>query len=287
MSRTVRVLALFAAVAGSAFGQRPGGFVVVGPGGGGAMFHPTVSPHDPSTALVACDMTGSYITHDGGRTWRMFNLRGAVRFFLFDPTLPRVIYASNEGLWRSRDDGETWALVSPAPATIKGISMASDHSDERIISTGEPDGPITALAVDRSDSKRLYAAAGGAHPALFLSEDAGAHWRRGASLPEVANKMWMAGKGSHSVLITGQRSVVTVEGEKVEQHDAPAEIKDASAAWGPRGSWTVYTASDAAVSVSTRWRRDMEGGGPAGYRRAGSGNCDELPASRDGVCLLQ
>jgi hypothetical protein len=34
----------------------------VGPGGGGAMFSPTVSPHDPGVALVSCDMTGSYIT---------------------------------------------------------------------------------------------------------------------------------------------------------------------------------------------------------------------------------
>src|SRR3954469_8219546 len=42
--------------------QRPGDFKVVGPGGGGAMFHPTVSPHDPNTVLIACDMTGAYIT---------------------------------------------------------------------------------------------------------------------------------------------------------------------------------------------------------------------------------
>ena len=48
----------------------------VGPGGGGAMFSPTVSPHDPDFAFVSCDMTGSYITRDGGKSWRMFNLRG-------------------------------------------------------------------------------------------------------------------------------------------------------------------------------------------------------------------
>ena len=62
----------------SALAERPGGFRVIGPGGGGAMFNPTISPHDPNTVLISCDMTGSYITHDGGRTWRMFNLRGVV-----------------------------------------------------------------------------------------------------------------------------------------------------------------------------------------------------------------
>ena len=52
------------------------------------MFNPTVSPHDKNTVLVSCDMTGAYITHDGGQSWRMFNLRGRVRFFAFDPIDP-------------------------------------------------------------------------------------------------------------------------------------------------------------------------------------------------------
>jgi len=64
---------------------RPGDFKIVGPGGGGAMFHPTISPHDTNTVLIACDMTGSYISHDGGNTWRMFNLRGVVRVFCVRP----------------------------------------------------------------------------------------------------------------------------------------------------------------------------------------------------------
>jgi hypothetical protein len=50
----------------------------VGPGGGGALFHPTVSPHDPRTALIACDMTGSYITTDAGGRWRTFKLGEAL-----------------------------------------------------------------------------------------------------------------------------------------------------------------------------------------------------------------
>lgn len=32
---------------------------VIGPGGGGSMFYPTISPHDAARVLVACDMTGS------------------------------------------------------------------------------------------------------------------------------------------------------------------------------------------------------------------------------------
>src|SRR3977135_2407069 len=113
--------------------SRPGDFKVIGPGGGGAMFHPSISPHDADTVLVSCDMTGAYISHDGGKSWRMFNLRGVVEFFVFDPEDKNVIYAQATGLWRSSDNGETWNLVYPKPSAVKGIAMNSDHSDEDII----------------------------------------------------------------------------------------------------------------------------------------------------------
>ncbi len=82
--QTIRFCGTFL-LALACFAQRPGQFTVLGPGGGGAMFNPAISPHDPNTVLVSCDMTGSYITHDGGQSWRMFNLRGTVSFFAFDP----------------------------------------------------------------------------------------------------------------------------------------------------------------------------------------------------------
>jgi len=69
MKRLLLPLAILAVCLTSSFAQRPGDFRILGPGGGGAMFHPLVSPHDTNTVLIACDMTGSYITHDGGQTW--------------------------------------------------------------------------------------------------------------------------------------------------------------------------------------------------------------------------
>src|ERR1700726_4779730 len=77
--------------------SRPGDFKIIGPGGGGAMFHPQISPHDPNTVLVNWDMTGAYTSHDGGKSWRMFNLRGVVEFFVFEPLEGKVMYAEANG----------------------------------------------------------------------------------------------------------------------------------------------------------------------------------------------
>ncbi len=163
---------------------------VIGPGGGGAQFLPTVSPHDPSNVLVACDMTGAYISHDGGDSWRMFNLRGRVFFFLFDPFAPDTIYAANSGLWRSVDGGRTWRLVYPDPASVTAIEMADDHAGTRFATSDGIYRRITALAVDPADSRTLFAAlAEGGRTALYVSADWGKSWKKDADLAGPATKI--------------------------------------------------------------------------------------------------
>src|SRR5581483_4094623 len=129
-----------------------GDFRVIGPGGGGAMYNPTFSPHDIHTALINCDMTGAYITHDGGQSWRMFNLRGRVDFFVFDPLSPKTMYAGTTALWRSTDNGESWKLVWPRPSAVRGVRMNSDHAEEEIVADPNPLGIITAMAIDPAAS---------------------------------------------------------------------------------------------------------------------------------------
>jgi hypothetical protein len=164
-------------------------FKVIGPGGGGAMFHATVNPHDAREVLVACDMTGAYISHDAARSWRMFNLRGTVQFFAFDPLRAHVIYAGTRALWRSTDDGESWNLIWPSPSTVHGIEMNSDHADETILSDPNPLGDIVALAIDPGNGHMLTAAAvkNGA-AGLYVSKDDGADWEKARPLDEAPRK---------------------------------------------------------------------------------------------------
>src|SRR5215469_11442805 len=203
-------LGLAVAICLPALNAQPDGFKIVGPGGGGAMFHPTISPRDASEVLVSCDMTGSYISHDGGHSWRMFNLRGTVRFFAFDPARPGTIYAGAAGLWRSTDDGLSWALLWPAPATVRGVRMNTDHADETILSSEGPAGQMTALAIDPADSRLLAAGVvKEGKAAVSLSTDEGATWRKDYDLPGTARRVWIdpagraSSKGNRDIYIGG------------------------------------------------------------------------------------
>jgi len=111
----VAVLVVPLGAAWAANGQ--GEWVNVGLGGGGGIFTPAFSPHDPKLMFCSSDMTGVYRSTDGGRRWRMLDWRqlgtahGAP--VVFHPTDPNVLYAIH-GKWAkpvikvSRDRGRTW-----------------------------------------------------------------------------------------------------------------------------------------------------------------------------------
>ena len=231
-------------------------FRVVGPGGGGAMFHPTIDPRDTNEVLVACDMTGAYISHDGGRSWRMFNLRGTVRFFAFDPLRPRVIYAATKALWRSTDDGETWNLVWPKPSTVNGVGMNSDHADETILSDSNPLGEIEALAIDPADSHILTAAAvkNGA-AALYLSKDDGGDWEKLTALSETPQKIWIdphSPVGDRDLYVAGKMSVTARQHGTWQIRPAPAgaAFTDISAGFSAPHFVRLYAVSAIEIYVS-------------------------------------
>jgi len=247
--------------------SRPGDFTVIGPGGGGAMFHPTISPHDPNTVLIGCDMTGSYVTHDAGKSWRMFNLRGVVQFFVFDPLDRKVIYAQSNGLWRSQDEGETWRLIYPSPSSVKSIKMSSDHSDEDLIAEPNPLGEITAMAIDPSDSKTFYVAAGDrkrATSALFVSRDGGQNWKREEDLPGLGDKLWVypnSPTAARTLLIAGSHFIGKKTSSGMQRVSGPSakSFKDIAAGFRKDGKPLIYVIGDESAFVSddegTSWRK--------------------------------
>jgi photosystem II stability/assembly factor-like uncharacterized protein len=167
---------------------------VIGPGGGGTTRRPAISPHDPNVVVLGCDMTGAYITLDGGASWRMFNRGSVPTAFAFDPLRAQTIYAGAEAVYRSDDGGRTWRMVLPDPAKKTAARSIGDHGD-RVLFTDDPAFPgsgrsvtVHAIAVDEDDPSRVYAALSAADspvpgtpasPTLLLgSTDSGRSWSR-------------------------------------------------------------------------------------------------------------
>jgi photosystem II stability/assembly factor-like uncharacterized protein len=259
--------------------SRPGNFRIIGPGGGGAMFHPNISPHDPDTVLVACDMTGAYVTHDAGKSWRMFNLRGVVQFFVFDPLQKNVLYAEANGLWRSRDNAETWELVYPKPASIKATKMSSDHADETILADPDPlGGSIFALAIDPADSNRFYAVAGDRRKqsfALFTSENGGQSWEKRETLPDLATRIWVdpsSLKDNRTLLIAGSHFIAKHTASGLQKIPGPPvkSMADISAGFQSDGKPIIYATGDDSAFVNVGegadWHKINLGGSGAKLR---------------------
>ncbi|HEX6536992.1 MAG TPA: hypothetical protein VF041_20570 [Gemmatimonadaceae bacterium] len=163
-----------------------------------------VDPRDPNLVLVAAlghayganAERGVYRSTDGGRSWTktlfVDDQTGAIDL-AYDPGNPRLVYAatwnarrtpwsqyppnegSGSGLWRSTDEGATWARVT-------GRGLPSD-SVGRI-----------GIAVARGGA-RLYALVEARHASgLYRSDDGGAEWARVSTDPNVVTRGWYFGR---------------------------------------------------------------------------------------------
>lgn len=248
---------------------------VVGPGGGGAMFLPTISPHDPKVVFVACDMTGSYLTSDGGANWRMFNLRGRTTVFAFDPVTPGTLYAYGTGLYRSTDGGLRWQLLYPAPRNVRFVAVAGDHADETLRVANGPEESITALAVDPADSRTLYAAMGPrGESTLRISTDWGESWQSAGALSDGARAIYIdaaSPRTGRTIYVVGNTGVA-VRAPSDWKSGAPApggafvSVSGGFSAPGSAGqsrALTIYGATNAGLVISTdggaSWRSLLPG----------------------------
>lgn len=203
---------------------------LVGPGGGGAMFHPTISPHNSNLTFLSCDMTGSYVTENGGDSWRMFNLRGVTDFYAFDPNDPNVVYAnSSTFLFRSMDVGKTWSIIYPGPSQISGIVSKGDHAMEVVVTKDSTHRKVLALTVDPTDSKKLYAAISiDKEVGLFFSDDRGEHWTKETTLGDGAKKIFIVPSsplGNRTIYVAGINTITAKRNGVWNVNKAPDGIK--------------------------------------------------------------
>ena len=151
---------------------------ILGPGGGGALYYPTVSPHDKNVVLTSCDMTCSFMTADGGESWTELNFRGRALCFAHDPARPGVMYAGSTGLFRTEDGGRLWKLLFPDPNAVLTRTFAGDHAEE-VVETSDnwPGGQVAAVAIDPCDGDSLVIGVLNGGLALYRSQDGCKTWQ--------------------------------------------------------------------------------------------------------------
>lgn len=108
----------------------------------------SVNPRNPARLLGAAGAK-MFMSNNGGKKWTPTGLGNAlVLWATFDPATP-IVYASESGLFKSTDDGDSW----------------------REIETDLPD--IGKIVVDPNNQSVLYTAA---QTGTFKSTDGGNHW---------------------------------------------------------------------------------------------------------------
>jgi photosystem II stability/assembly factor-like uncharacterized protein len=229
-------------------GARNDQWRIIGPGGGGAQFFPAISPHDSKKVLVACDMTGDYLTEDAGASWRMINLGSTTRFFEWDANDPKTVYAGAMGLFRSSDAGRSWTLVFPSPSRVTGVRNDDDHASGPILVDGKAAQRVMAMAIEPGNSRKLYIAVG---RTLLTTDDAGATWRVEREFPTSIRKIWAVPDGLY---VAAERSVWRREnGEWIEGEAGPGPFVDVSAA-PPAFYMVTGTAAATSDDGGKTWR---------------------------------
>ena len=152
----------------------------LGPGGGGATFIPTFSYETPQNFLVRCDMTGSYITNDGGASYKQVNFANGANAYAFDPGDANSIWIGSTTLNHSTDGGKTWELVFPRKEEILSEIFHDDHANYRIETSDSSlyvseYGRIGTVRIDPALKGAMYFSMG---PFFFYSSDEGKTWSR-------------------------------------------------------------------------------------------------------------
>jgi photosystem II stability/assembly factor-like uncharacterized protein len=236
--------------------QRLDAWQIIGPGGGGAFYYPSISPHDPNLVFATTDMTACYVSENGGRTWRTFNLRFSCRF-VFDPKLPNRVYALSTGLWRSDDRGHTWSMIYPDASRV---GYVDDEAEAYLQSSVGYPLAVAAMAVDPDDSNTLYTSV--AEEAMLVSKDAGKTWKTLA--PDAyATQLWVdptSPRGKRTIYTRRNNLIGTWDGSKYVKRAIEGGVGDVNGgAFGTPsagGKPVLYVASDYVIKDG-----EQKGGG--------------------------
>ncbi len=229
---------------------------VIGPGGGGGVLKPTISPFDENFIFTHCDMTAAYVSLDGGKNWNMNNLWNVPEDFEFDPVDPGTVYVATRGfrhsedrgsgmsiLFKSFNKGKSWRIIYPDVSKAKKAERLqnSDLLPSQLI-PGAFDGSIDKVSVDPVDNKKIFI---GMSPlkfymsvnnrqednstaVLLMSIDGGETWKSVSKLPGKMVKAIFPGseRGMNDVAVVFTESAcvhVNMNTGELTQYELPVK----------------------------------------------------------------
>ena len=227
----------------------------LGPGGGGALYIPTVHPTDINTAVVTCDMTGVYLTRNGGGSWQQLNFTGMTRAFAFNPFDSKVLYAGSSGLYCSQNDGATWEVMYPPKADILRSETTGDHASHAFVTkSGQSIGYVEGLLLHPKSEGTLWAGLNASRLthfyergllSLVASVDGGQTWTKPIGLAGKKFVRICPGQGNSAILFTDEQ---ILKAEITANHIAVTILQEtdtafSDAAYGinpETGNWIYY-----------------------------------------------
>ncbi|HRQ18908.1 MAG TPA: hypothetical protein PL085_17670 [Agriterribacter sp.] len=202
---------------------------VIGPGGGGATFIPTFSSSNSNKFLVRCDMTGSYLTQDGGQTYRQINFPNGATSFAYDPKDPNIVYAGSSVLSRSTDGGKTWSQVFPDKREVVKTYYTGDHANfyvETKAGSLYESGNINNIRIDPVKEGTIYFTVANW---FFFSRDNGITWTKKDCNTPVDFIYTNSSSAKNDVYIFTPAAIIVFEktGGTFSEQPLPAAVRNA------------------------------------------------------------
>lgn len=171
-----RLLAALLGTTSLSFALVPDSFPARGPGGGGALFAPSLSP-DGSELTVACDMSELFRSTDFGSSWNL------VTFRQFQGNRSsRVHFAGGVRVAIDHTD--------PTGASLRRLVSSADGTTWTRLPTDPTEGESYDLAADPRSAKRLLVTS---WSELYSSRDGGTTWKSVATAADNGSGLRLAG----------------------------------------------------------------------------------------------
>jgi hypothetical protein len=136
LRRVVAIATFILLISAVSAAQPPAQWAARGPGGGGALFAPVFSPHNPNEIYLTCDMSEQFRSTNLGATWAVTDFRqiqgnreAQVRF-TSDPLVRYALDYTNDLTTpsRSTDGGATWKQLTNDPTGGGAYALFVDDS---------------------------------------------------------------------------------------------------------------------------------------------------------------